>query len=385
MFFKRKKGRLLNRVLPVLVWSASLVFVVLLFKEQSQRFELKGIAFSYEQTINSSEAGYITSLPVHLYEGVKKGDTIAVLKMNTESRNEYLQELLKAQQRTARAELQRLNAELAATEQRLDDQQSQRKESTASQVRRLALDVERARLEILEVKTVLEPDKMLLENLSLEVKIAEHLLEEKAIDKYEVDQAKAQYNVLNEKVMKNEELLAQAQDNYEKAKVRKDEFMKNIPVKPWSTDKALEPIKKAILVQERRIKELMQERDLIVLTAPFDGIIQNMNCKSGQAVVRGEPIMTIIKPIPESIVTWIPQQKAKDIKVSTKVQVVSLNTAKQTFEGEISHLSPAMEVVPQRLWWNPDIPEWGQVAKITVHPGFSVIPNEMVGIKILAD
>ena len=54
-----KQIKLLTRTLPVLVWMMAAVAVVTLFLNQSERVDLKGIAFSHEQIINTTETGYI--------------------------------------------------------------------------------------------------------------------------------------------------------------------------------------------------------------------------------------------------------------------------------------------------------------------------------------
>ena len=84
-----KKTKLLTRLLPVIVWGTAAVAVSILFLNQSETAQLKGIAFSHEQIINTTETGYIRSIPVKLYQEVKKGDTMAVIKENTVAMEEY--------------------------------------------------------------------------------------------------------------------------------------------------------------------------------------------------------------------------------------------------------------------------------------------------------
>ena len=69
-----KESKLVPRLLPVFVWAAAAVGVSVLFLHQSETVQLKGIAFSHEQIINTTETGYIRSIPVKLYQEVKKGD-----------------------------------------------------------------------------------------------------------------------------------------------------------------------------------------------------------------------------------------------------------------------------------------------------------------------
>jgi len=146
------------------------------------------------------------------------------------------------------------------------------------------------------------------------------------------------------------------------------------------SDKELAPIRKAILVQEKRLAEFIKQRDIIILTAPFDGIVNALNYKPGQTVVRGDPIMTIVNPTPDSITAWVPQKNIGQYAQNMKVKVISLNAPRQSFVSQISNMSPSLELIPQQLWRTPTVPEWGRSIQIPVQPSFACIHNEIVGI-----
>ncbi len=380
MRLQLKQGRLLTRTLPVFVWFFSLAAVVLLFQHQSMRTELRGIAFSHEQSINSVETGYIRSIPVTLYQEVKKGDTLAIIKENTVARGEYIDTLLQAQRDTAEAELEMLKADLEAAENRLVIEGFEFSNDMATTERRLSVDVERTRLAVLEIKSSLEPDRLALRDLEVEIEIVNSLLKQNAAEEYELQKVQAQYNILKETVVQTEQMLAQAQNDYEAALLRKDEFGQKVPMRPQLADKELAPIRKAILVQEKKIAELIEQRDVIVLTAPFDGIVNTLTYKPGQTVVRGDAIMTIVKPTPEIIMTWVSQRDMASIELNMKVKIASLNPPYHMFVSQVSHVSASMEIIPERLWKDPAVPEWGRAVQIPIQPGFACIHNEIIGI-----
>ncbi|MFA5422325.1 MAG: HlyD family efflux transporter periplasmic adaptor subunit [Phycisphaerae bacterium] len=383
MVFQLKNGHLLSRVLPVLVWIVSLGIVVFLFQQQSARIELKGIAFSYEQIINTTETGYLRSIPVTLYQEVKKGDTLAIVKESTVAREEYIDTLLQSQRDTAEAELEQLKAELEAAEDRLLVDQFEQKNDIMTTERRLSVDLERARFDVLEIKSELEPDRLTLKDMEVEIEIVKSLIKGGAAEDYELQKVQAQYDILREKVSQKEQLLAQALKNYESSQLRKDEFDQTVPVSPLLSNRELAPIRKAILAQESRIAELIKQRDIIVLTAPFDGIVNSLNYKAGQTVVRGDAIMTIIRPTPGVITAWVPQNDMERFSQNTKVKVISQNSNRQSFVSQVSHIGPSLEMIPQRLWRNPTIPEWGKAIQIPIQPNFVCSHNEIVGIKTI--
>ena len=382
MNFQIKKYRLFAKLIPILVWLGAVGTVVVLFQNQSGHTHLKGIAYSVQQTINTTETGYLCSVPVQLYQQVRQGDTLAVIKENTIAQEEYVNTLLHAQKETAEAELTQLKAELAAAEARLLMAQFEQGNEVTAKQSELAVDLEKARLQVLEINSVLEPDKLTLKDLEVEIGVVKNLVSEKVAVQYELQTLQSEHDVLAKRVKCNQELLAQAQEDYAAAQLRKDEFEQRLPIAPRLSDVELNPIRKAILVQEKKINELIEQRGIIVLTAPFDGIVSTLNCKSGQAVVCGDSIMTIIKPVADKITTWVPQEKMDQYTLDKEVQVISANAPYDTFVSQISNINASLEEMPQRLWKHPEIPEWGLPVEIPVQPDFACINNEIVKIKI---
>jgi HlyD family secretion protein len=375
-----KNSKLIPRLLPILVWGLAAAGVSILFMNQSETAQLRGIAYSQEQIINTTETGYIRSIPVTLYQEVKKGDTLAVIKENTVAMQEYTHTLLQAQRATAEAELEQLKAELTAAEDRLYLDKIDRDSDLMATKRRLAVDLERARLEVLEIKADLGPDQLALKDLEVELEIVQDLVDKQAAEAYELQKIQAQCEIFRESVEQKTQLLAQAEKNYESALLRKDELEESIPLAPEISEKELAPIRKAILVQEKRLAELIEQRDVIVLTAPFDGIVNVLDSKPGQTVVRGDAIMTIVKPTPDSITAWVPQKNIAQFKQNMKVKVVSLNAPRQSFVSQIANMSPSLQLIPQQLWRVPNVPEWGRSIQIPIQPNFACIHNEIVGI-----
>lgn len=380
MKFRLKKGRLLSRTLPVFAWFAALAAVAVLFQHQGAQVDFAGLVVAHEQAISVAETGYIKSLPVRLYEEVKQGDTLAVVEIVTIGQEEYNSELIEAKRATARAELERLQSELEAVEVELEAEQADRNRDQYAIQRRLAVDLEDARLAILEVKTELEPARTQLTDMEMEVRIAEELFEDNAIESYEVQKIKSEAEIVRQKVTAYEELLKEAEASFATCQLRLDEYRQTAPM-PAAISERLEPLAKAVNVQEKFIEELVRPRDTVVITAPFDGVVSNLTYKAGQAVMQDIPIMTVVKPTPEYVAAWVPQQKIRDLRVDMPVEIVSRAIPHISAKSRISHISPSMEMKPERMWRSPDYPEWGQVVIIPIQPGMKLVPNEIVSIK----
>ncbi|MHC4333791.1 MAG: HlyD family secretion protein [Planctomycetota bacterium] len=162
----RRGGRLRTQLLPVLVWLAVLGCVVALFRHRTRRFEVVGLAQAELYQVAATCTGRLREVPVQLFEKVDAGQTLAVVE--TVLDNEHVE----AELEVARAEIHHLQAQLTAMAGQLQAEAANLDTDQIAATRRYAVDVEAARLRILEFKTQLETDRMTLRDLALEVETA---------------------------------------------------------------------------------------------------------------------------------------------------------------------------------------------------------------------
>jgi len=170
-----------------------------------------------------------------------------------------------------------------------------------------------------------------------------------------------------------------------------------------SVPHALEVIRKEIKVQEEVMKGLLKQlkalesRGAVELTAPIDGVViplyvqanealqrrpgEHVMRRAGEVVTAGEPILAVAEKEPSEIIAYASEQQIGALKGRTKVQLVKATTPAQLARSNIVSIGPTIELMPQRLWRNPTIPQWGRPVVIGVPQGLSVIPGEIVGIR----
>ena len=149
-----------------------------------------------------------------------------------------------------------------------------------------------------------------------------------------------------------------------------------------SLDSALEPVRKAIKVQEKRIDEIATRRQALVLKAPFDGIVSQIQARAGQTVLAGAPILTIAEARPTEIIAYADEKQAGLLRENMEVQLIKTNVPAQiALAARISHLGPTIELIPVRLLRNPLIPQWGRPFLVLIPPGLELMPGELVGIR----
>ncbi|MGD2095211.1 MAG: HlyD family efflux transporter periplasmic adaptor subunit [Phycisphaerales bacterium] len=375
-------------LLPIVVWLGAVGSIIFLFSQQTQRFEVLGIAQGEIRQIAANCTGRLKSVPVQLFDQVSSGQPVAVV--DTILDNERPRAQLQAQLNIILAEIEHLTAQLVPTQDDLLANKVERETTRLNDRRRFSIDVENARLDILRFRALIETDRIMLEDLELEVETAKELLAQDAVAPYELQKATAQYDALAKKIEENERLLEQAQATLLQAQQRRDEYTQYQPHHP-SVEDALDVIRKAIKIQERRMDELLvqiealEPRESLKLTAPIDGVVSQIQRWPGEAVLAGEPILTIAEVKPTDIIAYANEDLMNQIRKGMSVELIktSERTKFETARSQIIYVGPTVEQLPARLWRNPNFPQWGLPFRVKVPPQMKLITNEVVGIRRL--
>jgi multidrug resistance efflux pump len=382
----------LHHIVPVLVWLGAVAGVVGLFYQRSKRFEIVGIAQGQVRQVAASCTGRIRSVSVDLFESVEEGQVVAVLDTLLDS------ERLQAELNTVAGEVEHLMAQLIPTQETLIAEAANLETNNVADQRRFSVDVENARLRILELKALIASDRITLEDLAMEVKIVQDLVKQDAAAPYELQKVETQYDSLAKKIEQNERLLEQTIADLAQAERRRDEFLQRQMIHP-SVDSALEVIRKEVGVQERVMKQLLAELKPVELKAPINGVViavpiaaneanmrragEKVLRRAGEVVVEGEPVLAIAEIKPAEVVAYVRQVQLGLVQEKVMVELVKTSGLPQIAISQVTSIGPAFELIPQQLWRNPNLPEWGRPVLIKVPPGLELIPGEVVGVRSL--
>jgi multidrug resistance efflux pump len=288
-------------------------------------------------------------------------------------------ENLPAQLDTAAAEIEHLMAQLVPTQERLLTQAANQEITLVGDRRNFSVDVEGAQLRILELKVQLETGRIALEQRALDMKLAQDLLEKDAVAPYEVQKAKVEYDTVVKTLEENIHLLEQAQKDLDERRRRRDEFARQQLEHP-SVDSALEVIRKAINVQERRVEGLLARRVALELKSPSSGVVSLVSHQPGDAVQANETILTVAEPSPTEILAYVREDQVSQLREGMLVQLVKTGDRPQIAQSQVVSVGPAVEQMPPRLWLNPNFPEWGRPFLVKIPPDMKLLAGERVGI-----
>jgi len=383
-----RPGRLHPQIIPFIVWLAAIAGVAALFQHGWKKFEVVGLAQGEISQVCSPADGRLKAVYVQLYDNVTKGQVVAALD----------DELLIAQIATISATAEHLRSQLVPTQQQLAADDARRELDKVEEQRRFAVDVEKARLEILALKAQIASDRITLEDYAAEVKIAQDLLTKNAVAPYGVEKAQALYAALAKKVEETEKHLAGAEEQLKEAQRRADSFVAYSTQNP-SVDVALEAIRKEAAVQEKLMVELEVQRKGLVITAPIDGVViqimmraneaamqragEGATHRPGEVVLAGQPIIVIAQGKPKDVIGYVREGQIGQIKVGSTVEVVKRTEPMQIGKSQVTFVGPVVEQLPARLWLNPSIPQWGLPFVVKVPDGMEITAGETVGIRRL--
>lgn len=374
-----RNSRLVLRILPVLVWSGAVLCVIGLFQRRTARFEFVGLARPEVRQVAATCDARLISVPVQLFDKVKAGDTVAVLSSELDDQR------LDAEMATIQAERDLVEAQLIELRRNYLADVNNRESEWWAEMRAFTADVVAAQTRIIDANAILETDKATLADMEKEIQ--RFRIENQA--KFSTDMAlynrlktmKTSYDSLERKIIRDQGVLDKNKQKLKEAEARKKIFENYIPVTGTNDEEAKRVIDLAIKALEKRKEELLARREKVVLTAPCDGYVSDIQGTVGEAVMQGVEILRIAEEKPSAIIAYASEAIVGQLERGKAVEIVKDSKPEQIAHSKVIYIGPAVEQMPTRLWRNPNFPQWGRPMWIEIPLGMDLIPGEMVGVR----
>ncbi len=359
-----------RRQLPLLVWLVALVVVGSMLTYRATSHEFTGLAQVMQYRVSAPVAGKIEDVLVKELDDVRTGDIVARLD----------EEPLKARIQTALAAARQVAAELTVARAQLGSGAGPLVERYSNSLRRFRMDEAQSELNALALRVQVEGDQVALEKLALDAQRAEKLYAKGLISESELDTTRLSRKQIAQKVDHNRELLARTEDELRDAAQRRQEFQRSRDGDA-GVEPALAPQEEAVKVQAARLEELRVEQRNLVLRAPTAGQISQVLCRRGQSVTPGEPIVVIAERIPTEILAYLPEAAVGRLRERSVVSVARRADPRHTAESVVTRVGASIEAIPQQLWRDPRVPEYGLPVVIAAVPALRLTPGEVVFVK----
>jgi multidrug resistance efflux pump len=187
--------------------------------------------------------------------------------------------------------------------------------------------------------------------------------------------------------------LTESQSRWDQASLAWQDFLKH-SVDPQTSGSSqpdtlldvemlLEPLARALAVQDAKVHALAQRMVSNEIRAPVSGMIAQVHQPPGTFVRSGEPIVTIASDQSQWIVAYVGQPHRGVLRPADKIEIRIRGIGSQTAQvgqGTVVSLGVQYELVPEHLRHSPDVIQWGLPVRIAVPDGMTVMPGEMVDL-----
>jgi multidrug resistance efflux pump len=358
-------------VMPFISFALCVLATAWLWQRQAQQPQTVGAVEAVRIDLAAGSDGRLTAL-AHpqwtLFDRVDANDVIARLDERP----------VQAQMDTLRAELQRLEKEVAAAEEQLALEQLDREHDHNREAHRLAWQIQRHRLDVLDRRALIEADRVELMRLEERFSYMNRLRGTTVVSELDLLDEQRQRDAIRKRIEENEKAWAEAEKQRTWAVERLQQFG---ALRTADEEKLLGPLEAAIAVQEARLKELHVQIDALQVRAPFSGTIAMIHAWPGQNVRMGDPIVTLAADHGRYIVSYVRQTQRQMPVVGTLVDVRAQSPGGKSVTAVVGRVGPQFELIPPHQRRDPNVLEWGVPVRIDLPQGLAVKPGELVDIR----
>ncbi len=371
----RRRLRDLSRgPLLFVIWAASVYGSWTLLTRQSRPFDYPAIVRSLDYEVSPATDGRLTRLGVKLFEEVERGQLIATLDSS----------VLDARMAAAEAEIARLGAKITAARAELEDAAKEDSADRLSRLRRFQLDAEQKGLDTLAIEVRIEADRLLAQRIALRKRRLTALVPKGAASIDDLDDIALKLKRIEERIARNEKLLARTREVEKSAQARAGEFA-SAPQPLSLVEQRTAPLREALRVAESRRDGIRARIRMLTIRSPIDGIVSRITATEGQAVREGEALVHLTPLESREALVYIKEgdAEAEELRPGRRLLCARPGTPRQVLCGaEVVRIGPELIELPSRLWANPRVPEFGLPVLVGLDGGTTLRPGEVVRLRL---
>ena len=362
-----------QRTLPVIVWSACALLCVVLLTNRARSFQYIGLAQAPQYEISVSATGTIDTLVVRLFQDVRAGEVIATLD----------ERQVLATIATTNATISKLQADLEAARTQMLSGPGSGLADVNADLRRFQIDEEDRRLAVLSLGVVIESDEVERNRAALDVERNRKLLAEGIVGQSFFEMVQASHDIVDVRLTTNKVLLAQTEQEFRVARERRSSYEADMAVIP-PPEPLLAPLQEAVTIEATRLREIQVLRENLVLRSPIDGRVSQIFGRRGQTVIPGEPVVIVSERMVSEIVAYLSETDGLRVEEQQPVRLVSRTRPGRVADSVVLRVSPGIEMLPQRLWRNPQVADYGRAVVIAPQAAMNLTPGETIEVRFLS-
>jgi multidrug resistance efflux pump len=337
------------RFLPVLFFLAALGGVWFIWQNNISAPTLVGAVETRTAQIVCPYPGKISELNISRFQTVRKGEPLAVIVPND-----------------PRSALDVIQSELGIINARF---------GTPIDEQRGRISYEQLRESWLQQKVDLATARVNLQLARDEMDRYAKLFEQKLVSVSTNEIAQKTEEALEAEVFERSNLVVIVQSKMEELALSDPQHS--------SEDKTLA---KALDVEEEKLKIATASTESVTLTAPIDGMVNDVYRQAGENVMDGDLILTISAVEPEHIISYLREPIPFEPKAGLTMEVRTRSLHVKTGMARIEHVGSEFESITNSLRVvRPGVPvDLGLPVEISMPPGLEVRPGEIVDLTLLS-
>jgi len=349
------------RVVPVLVFLAAGTGAVWLWQQQAGTPRAVGEVEVVRYELAAPAGGILVSPsgPAHqLFDLLAAGELVARLDDRP----------VLASLEMVRGEVVRLQKELEATAAKtaLDLAAAASNLSTynlrkLTESRQLALDLERARLTLVDRKALLEADRVQLQRLNELYEATRKVFLQGAETQYMMLDVQLRRDTVAARCQGEQKAVEEAQQQLQTVQSRQEGTLKEIaqlpalPPAQATLAALLAPLQAAVAVEEAHIRQVQLQVDSLVIRSPAAGRICDIYRRPGQAVQPGDPILAVTVPRSRNVISYVREYQSMRPEVGMEADIRVRTLPRRTVSGRVEQVGPpggpAASAPPSRPAW----------------------------------
>lgn len=343
------------RLLPILVFTATSIAVVVLWTRYAAAPMMVGQAEGNLVVVSSTKPGMLTQVRVERFKDVLAGAPVA--------------DVIIADPRLVESSLAVIRAQVDLIRAGMDPLVGRE---------RNRLQHEQLRLRVLEHKLELAMARVQLQYAESELGRVSQLFQSggsNVVSRQMFEVALRDRDTLKARIEAEEHLVSEQQKGLQG-------FVTASAGQPGSSSE--DALRAAIKVQEELLEQTAAELSPVTLKAPISGSVAMVYRRSGENIAAGEPLVTIVGP-PERIVAYVPQTSHFEPRVGMNVLVRSRGVKRVVAMGSVQEVGKHIEHMPTNLVLSLGAVgralEFGMPVLVSLPPGLDLRHGEIVDLE----
>ncbi len=302
------------RVFPPLVFAAVVATIGLLWKNHVAAPSMVGQAEPVVSNVTSHKAGVLTDLRVNRFQKVKANDIIGTV-LTTDPK------VLASSIAVIQADIKMLAASM----------------SPVMRAQHNALSYSNLRLNWMRQRAELAMATIRWNEAKTEVERMEALLKDQIVPLRKVEAARASRDEAAGQMTELKRLVDEMENNFPQLKGTNEVDVAS------SSDEAT---RAALQMQDAKLKLTEAELSPVTLTAPMDGIISTVYHRTGEAVMAGQPVVSIATTNPVRIVGYLRAPIQTQLEAGLDVEVRTRGLPREVGKAKILVVGTQLESMP---------------------------------------